>query len=237
MFVKEALFFTENRLLAALPRQDYAYLFSHLEPIYLPRGKVLYDFADPVLSAYFLMSGMASLLSITEDGETTQVSMTGNEGFIGVGAVLRVNKAPFRVVVQIPCKAMRVRADLLVSAFNRGGLLQDLMLRYLHALLMQVTQSAACNRFHTIQERMCRWLLIGHDRVKANRLQMTQESLSHMVGATRTNVTLAANQLKKAGLITYTRGNIEILDRAGLEARSCECYRIITRQIGYLVAA
>ncbi|HEY0005396.1 MAG TPA: Crp/Fnr family transcriptional regulator [Pyrinomonadaceae bacterium] len=237
MLAKEALSLTENRILAALSRQEYAYLFSRLQPVYLSRGKVLYDFADPFSYAYFLTNGMVSLLSITEDGSTTQVSMVGNEGIVGVASVLKVNKAPYRIIVQIPGQALRVRTDVLCSEFNRSGQLQDLMLRYLHALLTQISQSAACNRFHTIEERLCRWLLISHDRVKANMLQLTQETLSHMVGASRTNVTIAANNLKKSGLITYSRGNIEILDRVGLESASCECYRIITEEIGYLCAA
>lgn len=226
-----------NQILAALSRQEYPLLFSHLKPAHLSRGQILYDFADPISSAFFVMSGMVSLLSITEDGSTTQVSMIGNEGVAGVAAILRVNKAPYRIMVQLPGKAMRVRADVLVREFNRGGPLQDLTLRYLHALITQISQSAACNRFHTVGERLCRWLLISHDRVNSNTITLTQEALAHMLGATRTNITEAAAALKRAGLIDYHRGSIRVVDRRGLEKAACECYRVVTEEIGSLRAA
>lgn len=226
-----------NQILAALPRQQYPLLFSHLEPVQLPRSKILYDFSDLISSVFFLTSGMVSLLSITEDGSTTQVSMVGNEGVVGVAAILRVNKAPYRIMVQIPGKAMRVKVEVLVKEFNRGGPLQDKLLRYLHALITQISQSAACNRFHTVKERLCRWLLISHDCVRSDTLVLTQESLSHMLGATRTNVTAAANNLKRTGLIHYRRGDIQIIDRQGLEKAACECYRIVAKEIGCLRAA
>jgi CRP-like cAMP-binding protein len=234
---KEAQVLTANQILAALSRQEYPLLFSHLEPAHLTRGKILYDLGDTISSAYFLLSGMVSLLSITEDGSTTQISMVGNEGLVGIAALLKVNRAPYRVMVQIPGKAMRVSTNMLIREFDRGGPLQNLTCRYLHALISQISQSAACNRFHTVEERLCRWLLISHDRVKADALPLTQEALSHMLGATRTNVTEAANHLKRAGLIDYRRGNIQVVDRPGLESAACECYRVVTAEISSLRVA
>jgi len=233
----ESQILSTNQILAALSRQEYPSLFSHLQIVHLARSEILYDLADPMPSAFFIMSGMISLLSITEDGSTTQVSMVGNEGMVGIPAILRVNKTPYRIMVQIPGKAMRIRSDVLVKEFNRGGPLHDLLLRYIHTLITQISQSAACNRFHTVEQRLCRWLLISHDRVKADTLHLTQEALSHMLGATRTNVTSAAVNLRRAGLIDYRRGKIEIRDRKGMKKAACECYRIVTEEIGCLRAA
>jgi CRP-like cAMP-binding protein len=226
-----------NRILSALPRQKYPLLFSSLQAVSLQRGEVLYDQADPIRSAVFIMSGMVSLLAITEDGSTTQVGVVGDEGLVGIPAILKVSATPYQVIVQVPGRAMRVGAEVLVHEFKRDGPLQEMLLRYLHSLICQISQSAACNRFHLIEQRICRWLLISHDRVKSDELPLTQEALSHMLGATRTNVTQAAAKLKKAGLIQYRHGNIKILRRQGLEELSCECYRVITEAIGLVRAA
>jgi CRP-like cAMP-binding protein len=220
-----------------LPRQKYPLLFSNLQPVQLKRGRVLYNLADPISSAFFITSGMVSLLSTTEEGSTTQVAMVGNEGVAGIPAILKVNKAPYQVIVQISGRAMRVHAEVLINEFNRAGPLQDISLRYIHSLISQISQSAACNRFHTLEQRLCRWLLISHDRINSDVLQLTQESLSHMLGATRTNVTEAASRLKRAQLIDYSRGNIRIADRLGLEKVACECYRVVTDEIGCFRAA
>jgi CRP-like cAMP-binding protein len=226
-----------NQILSALPRQKYPLLFSSLQAVSLQRGEILYDQADPIRSAVFLMSGMVSLLAITEDGSTTQVGVVGDEGLVGIPAILKVSATPYQVIVQVPGRAMRVGAEVLVHEFKRDGPLQEMLLRYLHSLICQISQSAACNRFHLIEQRICRWLLISHDRVKSDDLPLTQEALSHMLGATRTNVTQAAAKLKKAGLIQYRHGNIKILRRSGLEELSCECYRVITEAIGLVRAA
>ncbi len=228
---------TSNQILSALPRQQYPLLFSSLQAVSLHRGEILYDQADPIRSTFFIMSGMVSLLATTEDGSTTQVGMVGDEGLVGIPAILRVSATPYQVIVQIPGRAMRVSVEVLVHEFKRDGPLQEMLLRYLHSLICQISQSAACNRFHRIEERICRWLLISHDRVKSDDLPLTQEVLSHMLGATRTNVTQAAAKLKKAGLIQYRHGHIKILRRPGLEELSCECYRVITEEIGSFQAA
>jgi CRP-like cAMP-binding protein len=228
---------TSNQILSALPRQQYPLLFSNLQPVSLNQGKILYNLADPISAVFFILSGMVSLLSITEDGYTTQVGMVGNEGVVGIAAVLRVSTAPYQVVVQIPGRAMCVRAEVLMKEFSRDGPLQDILLRYIHSLICQISQSAACNRFHTIDQRLCRWLLISHDRAKSDNLPLTQEALSHMLGSSRTNVTKAATALKRAGLIQYRHGNIQVVDRRGVKRLACECYRVITEEIGRFRAA
>jgi len=232
-----SLILTNNQILSALPRQRYPHLFSNLRPVTLARGDVLYDLAGPINSVFFIMSGMVSLLATTENGSTTQVGMVGAEGLAGIPVVLKISKAPYQVSVQIPGRAMRVKAEVLVSEFAREGPLQDILLRYVHSLLCQISQSAACNRFHRIEQRLCRWLLISHDRVRSDDLPLTQEALSHMLGANRTNVTKAASALKRAGLIQYRRGNIRIINRPAMENLSCECYRVITHEIGSFRAA
>lgn len=226
-----------NRLLAALPREEYERLSPHLELVRLPPGKILYNAGEIVRYAYFPRGGMVSLLSITEEGRTIEVGMIGNEGMTGVPVILRSGMAPYQVMVQLAGNALRIRGDALREAFNRGGTLQDLLLRYTHSLLIQVAQSAACNRFHTVEERLCRWLLVSRDRVQTDTIQLTQEFISHMLGVPRTSVTMIASALQKEGLIKYSRGRITLLDRRGLEAASCECYRRVREGISELLIA
>src|SRR5436305_11006561 len=206
---KESIFpFEENRILSALPRGEYARLAAHLEIVRLPQNKTLYDAGSAIRHAYFLKSGMVSLLSITESGATVEVGMVGNEGVAGIPAILRINSTPYQVVVQLPATAARIRVDILKAEFNRGGVLQDLLLRYMHTLLTQISQSAACNRYHSMRARLCRWLLVSRDRVHTGTLHLTQEFLSQMIGAPRTRVTMVARDLQKRGLIRYSRGKI-----------------------------
>jgi len=228
---------TSNQILAALRREEYPLLFSNLQQVDLKRGEVLFDLADRIPSAFFLMSGLVSLFATTEDGSTTQVGMAGNEGLVGVPIILGIDKAPYQVIVQIPGRAMRIGQQTLLTEFSRSGPLQRMLLSYTHSLICQISQSAACNRFHTVEQRLCRWLLIGLDRVESNRLPLTQEALSHMLGASRTNVTKAATALRTAGLIRYHRGDLAIVDRPSMENRACECYRVITEQLGQFYAA
>jgi CRP-like cAMP-binding protein len=180
---------------------------------------------------------MLSLLSITETGRTIEVGMIGNEGMAGIPIILSSGPAPYLVMVQLPCNALRIREGALMAEFKRGGRLQELLLRYTHALLTQVAQSAACNRFHTVEQRLCRWLLVSRDRVRADTLHLTQEFLSHMLGVPRTSVTAVAGALQERGLISYRRGKITILDRPGLEDASCECYRRVREGFRHLLAA
>ena len=226
-----------NRLLAALPREEYERLAPHLELVRLTPGKILYHAGDVVRAAYFPKGGMLCLLSTTERGRTIEVAMIGDEGMAGIPIILRSGTAPYQVMVQLAGNALRVRGDTLRAEFNRGGRLQDLLLRYTHTLLMQVAQSAACNRFHTVEQRLCRWLLVSRDRVQTDTLHLTQEFLSHMLGAPRSSVTAVAVALQTRGLIRYSRGRITLLDRRGLEASSCECYRLVRDGIGHFLAA
>lgn len=230
-------FLAGNQLLAALNRHECEDLLPNLKLTHLSKNKILYEAGDMVRHAYFLKGGMVSLLSTTESGATVEVAMVGNEGMIGVPIILRTNVSPYRIMVQIPGDVMRIQADVLREKFNWGGQLQDLMLRYTHTLLTQINQSAVCNRFHTLDQRLCRWLLISRDRVKSDVLPLTQEFLSHMLGSPRTAVTMVAGQLQKARLIRYSRGRIRLLDPEGLESASCECYRIVRDEIRHFLAA
>jgi len=220
-----------NRLLSALPRNEYERLSRHLELVRLTPGKIFYNPGDIVRYAYFPRGGMICLLSTTESGRTIEVAMIGNEGMAGIPIILRANAAPYQVMVQLAGNALRVRGDVLREEFNRGGRLQDLLLRYTHTLLIQIAQSAACNRFHTVEQRLCRWLLVSRDRVRTDTIHLTQEFLSHMLGVPRTSVTMIAGNLQKQGLITYRRGKIAILNQQRMEAASCECYRLV-REVG-----
>jgi CRP-like cAMP-binding protein len=218
-----------NRLLRALPAADYARLQPHLQPISLPLSEVLCEAGGTMRHAYFIVRGIASLLSTTTDGATVEIGMVGNEGMVGLPILLRGDdpSLPYRVVIQLEGEALRVRLDVLREEFNRHGALHDLLLRFLHPLILQLTQSGVCNHYHTIEERLCRWLLISHDHAESDTIQLTQEIIAHMLGARRTGVSLVAGTLQTAGLISYRRGKITILNREGLEAAACECYRMV----------
>lgn len=226
-----------NRLLAALPPKEYELLLPHLERVHLPLGTILYQAGDRIQYAYFPIEGMVSLVSITEDGEATEVAMVGNEGMVGVPVFLRVNISLYQSVIQISADALRIKADPLRKEFDRGGQLQDVLLRYTHALLTHVSQSAVCNRYHKMDSRLCRWLLIARDRVKSDTFQMTQESIAQMMGAPRTGVTASACRLQDEGLIRYRRGKITILNRHKLEETSCECYSIVREKVDQFLVA
>lgn len=215
---------SRNRLLAVLPPEDYSRLAPHLEPVHLARGETLYEIDETIKYAYFPLSGLISLFSLTEDGATIESAVIGNEGLVGIPIALRDYKSLYQVVVQFPSDAMSIKADVLKRESSRCGRFQDLLLRYTHALLTQVSQSATCNHFHSVKERLCRRLLTGRDLVKTDTLQLTQEMLSQILGAPRTGVTSAIGELQRDGLLHATRGRIQILDVRGLEVNSCECY-------------
>lgn len=226
-----------NRLLSALPKQVYERLRLSLEPVHLPRGRTLYHVGESIRHAYFLTSGMVSLIATAENGSAVAVAMAGNEGMIGIPTLLSINVAPYQLTVQMQADALRIRGDKLKEEFIHSAQLQKLLLRYMHWLLMQITQSALCNRFHTVEERLCRWLVLSHDRASSDTLYLTQEFLSQMLGTPRTNVTMIAGAIQRMGLISCSRGKIKILDRPGLESAACECYRIFNREIVQLDAA
>ncbi len=228
---------TLNRLLAALPHEEYKRFAPQLEPVYLAKGRIIYNADDIVRHAYFPLDGMFSLLSTTKDGSTIEVAVVGNEGMIGIPAILRVDKIPYQVMVQSSAFAMRVNKGSLDREFSRMEGLHDLLLRYTHALLLQVAQWVVCAHFHTVKQRLCCLLLVGRRRVKSDTLYLTQELLAHLLGVTRTRVTMTATTLRREKLIRYCRGTITILNRQALEETACECYRVVTEDIDQLIAA
>jgi CRP-like cAMP-binding protein len=216
-----------NRLLAALPRKEYRRLLPDLEPVTLTFGDVLFDPGERLSHVYFPDNSIISLLSAVDGRELLEVGLVGNDGMAGLPVFLGVSESRSRGLVQGAGDAMRMKAAPLRREVSGGGPLHDLLLRYTHSLLTQVSQSAACNRFHLVNARLARWLLMTHDRVEGDEFRQTQEFLSHMVGVRREQVTLAAGALQKQKLISYSRGHIRILDRAGLEAVSCKCYEAV----------
>ncbi len=216
-----------NQILAALPEIEYQRLVPHLKPINLVVGKVLQEPGETITQVYFPNRAMISLVSIMENGSTTEIGLIGNEGMVGLPVILRGDSTSSRFIVQIPGTAMRLSADILRREFQLGGKLQQLLLLYTQALLTQVSQSAACNRQHTIEERLARWLLSVQDCVLSDKLPLTQEFIANMLGTRRSGVTVAAGTLQNAGMIRYRRGMITILNQEELEATSCECYRLV----------
>lgn len=226
---------TGNKILASLPEDELASLARHLETVHLEKGKVVYITGDRIRYAYFPIGGLFSLLSTTETGSTVEIAMVGNEGMVGLPVILKNGTTPYEVTVQIATEAFRIKAEALQEEFNKGGALQEFVLRYLNVLIAQVSQLTICNRFHTLELALSRWLLTAQDRVNSESLNLTQETISQALGVPRTGVTMAAGTLQRAGLIRYSRGKIVILDRPKLEANSCECYRIINDQIHHFL--
>lgn len=224
-----------NRILAALPAEQFARLQQHLSPVSIERDKVLYITGDEIRYVYFPTSGLVSLLSTTETGSTVEAAMVGNEGIIGLPVILKNKMIPFEVTVQTQTDAFRIKAEDLQEEFDRGEALHELILRYLNLLIAEITQSALCHRFHTVEEALGRWLLMAQDRLHTDSLNLTQEIISHALGVPRTGVTMAARSLQGHGLIRYSRGKITIVDRAGLEAYSCECFRIIRDELSHFL--
>ena len=226
----------ENWILNSLPQEEHESLLPMLQPTSLPPGQIIYVPDDYIEYVYFPSRGMV-LVSVTEDGATVEIGMVGNEGMIGIPIILGADIMPYQAEVQVEGDALKMRAEALKREFDQGGELQKLLLLYTNVLIAQLAQSALCNRFHTVGERLCRWLLITSDRVKSNEFKLTQDDLSHMMGSHRPNVTVAARVLQNAGLIHYSRGQITIIDRDGLEAAACECYRIVKQKFDQMVEA
>lgn len=216
-----------NRLLASLPKKEYQRLLPELEQVPLAFGDTLYEPGDDIDHVYFPDSGIISLLSEVESRKALEVGIVGNEGVAGLPVVLGVSVSLNHGLVQSAGTAMRMKAAALRREFKRDGALQRLLHRYLHSLLTQISQSAVCNRFHAVDARLARWLLMTHDRVGADEFQLTQEFLSNMLGVRREAVSKAAGELQKRDFVNYSRGHITVLNRAGLEATACRCYRII----------
>lgn len=221
---------TGNKILTALPQEELTNVRRHLEDVYFEKGEVVYMTGDRIRYAYFPVAGLFSLTSNTADGSTAEIAMIGKEGIVGHSVVLNHGIAPYEVSVQLSTYAVRVRAEVLEEEFQKGGVLQELVLRYLDMLIAQVSQLTVCNRYHVLEKALSRWLLIAQDLGNSQSLNLTHESISQALGVPRTGVTMAAGALQRAGLIRYSRGKIVILDRTQLEANSCECYRIIHNQ-------
>jgi len=219
----------KNRLLAALPEDDYQRLLPALEPFALEHGKVLYEIDEPIKYLYFPFQAVVSLVTQMKDGKIVEVAVVGNEGVTGLALLLGQEKSAERAIVQIPNGGVRAKADVILKEFERGDGLHTTFLRYVNSLLRQVAQTAACNASHTIEERLSRWLLMCHDRVESDQINLTQEFIAEMLGTRRATVNVGAINLQSAGLIKYNRGRIQIIDRPGLERSSCECYEAVRK--------
>ena len=225
----------QNHLLAVLPEPEAERLFPHLEPVPLLLGKALYESGERLNHVYFPTTAIVSLLYVMENGASAEIAVVGNEGIVGIALFMGGETMPNRAVVQSAGHGYRLKGHLLTQEFDRSGVLQHLLLRYTLALLTQMAQTAVCNRHHTVDQQLCRWLLLSLDRLPANELSMTQELIANMLGVRREGVTEAAGKLQKAGLINYNRGHITVLDRPGLEARVCECYEVVNKEFRRLL--
>ncbi len=219
-----------NRLLAILPDSDYERMQPHLEPVQLELGRAIYESGGAQGYVYFPTNSIVSLLYVMADGSSAEIAIVGVDGVVGIALFMGGESTPSRAVVQSAGYAYRLRAGLLKSEFKLGGTLQQVLLRYTQALITQMSQTAVCNRHHSVEQQLCRWLLLSLDRLPSNELIMTQELIANMLGVRREGVTEAAGHLQAAGLIHYSRGRITVLDRPGLEARACECYAVVQRE-------
>jgi CRP-like cAMP-binding protein len=226
----------QNHLLAAAPGDVQRRLFPHLELLELPLGEVLYESGDVSRHVYFPTDSIVSLLYVMEDGASAEISVVGNEGVIGISVFMGGESTPSRAIVQSAGHAYRLPGQRLKDEFNRDADMRLLMLRYTQALITQMAQTAVCNRHHSIDQQLCRWILLSLDRLPSNQLGMTQELIANMLGVRREGVTHAAGKLQKLGVIEYHRGHISVLDRPKLEGLSCECYAVVKKETDRLVA-
>jgi CRP-like cAMP-binding protein len=226
-----------NRLLAALPEDDYARLQPQLELVPLPLGWAVYESGGQQSYMYFPTTAIVSLLYVMEDGASAEIAVVGNEGLVGIALFMGGETTPSRAVVQSAGEGYRLKGSVLKGEFERGGVLQHLLLRYTQALITQMAQTAVCNRHHSVEQQLCRWLLLSLDRLPSNQLVMTQELIANMLGVRREGVTQAASKLQDAGIIEYSRGKITVLDRPKLEALVCECYSVVRRETDRLFPA
>lgn len=226
----------QNHLLAALPTAEFEPLAAQLELVPMPLGQMLYEPGGQLQHAYFPTTCIVSLHYVTESGATAETAGVGSEGVVGVSLFMGGNTTSSSAVVQTAGHAYRLEKHKLLQEFNRAGLLQRLLLRYTQALLTQMAQTAVCNRRHTLEQQLCRWLLMTLDRLPTNELVMTQELVASMLGVRREGVTETAGNLQRAGCISYRRGHIAVLDRSGLESRACECYAVVKKEMSRLLS-
>ena len=224
-----------NQLLAALPDSEWQRWQSHLEPMHMPLGQVLYEPGATLSHVYFPTDAIVSLLYVMENGASAEIAVVGNEGIVGISLFMGGESTPSRAVVQSAGSGFRLRAQMMKEEFNRAGPVLHLFLRYTQALITQMAQTAVCNRHHSLDQQLCRWLLLSLDRLQNNELVMTQELIANMLGVRREGVTEGALKLQEAGLIRYARGRITVLDREGLEKRTCECYDVVKKEYDRLL--
>ncbi|MES2355636.1 MAG: Crp/Fnr family transcriptional regulator [Pseudomonadota bacterium] len=227
---------TQNHLLAALPTAEFNRLSPHLELISMPLGEVLYESGGQLQHVYFPTTSIISLLYVLEDGASAEIAVVGNEGLLGISLFMGGDTTPSRAVVRSAGYGYRLNAQLLKQEFNRAGPVLRLLLRYTQALITQMTQTAVCNRHHSIEQQLCRCLLLTLDRLSSNSVTMTQDLIANMLGVRREGVTEAAGNLQRAELIRYNRGHIEVLDRPGLEKAVCECYAVVKIEFDRLLS-
>jgi CRP-like cAMP-binding protein len=227
----------QNHLLAALPAAEFDALAAHLEPVSLKVGEMLYEPGGQLQHAYFPTTAIVSLHYVTESGASCEAAGVGNEGVVGVSLFMGGNTTASSAVVQMAGQAYRLGRRLLKQEFERGGVLQRLLLLYTQALMTQMSQTAVCTRHHSIDQQMCRWLLLTLDRLPSTELVITQEMVAGMLGVRRESVTETAGKLQRAGIISYRRGHISVLNRAGLEAGACECYAVVKKELDRLLSS
>ena len=226
----------QNHLLAALPTAEFERLVAHLELVPMPLGDMLYEPGGKLQHAYFPTTAIVSLHYVMESGASAEAAGVGNEGVVGISLFMGGDTTPSSAVVQTAGHAYRLEGRLLKQEFNRAGLMQRLLLRYTQALITQMTQTAACNRHHSVEQQLCRWLLLTLDRVSSRELIMTQELVASMLGVRREGITEVAGKLQRAGVIRYRRGHIAVLERSGLETRACECYAVVRKELNRLLS-
>jgi len=227
---------SQNHLLAALPTADFERLAAHLELVPMPLGEILYEPGAEMQHAYFPTTAIVSLHYVMASGASAESAGVGNEGLVGISLFMGGDTTPSSAVVQTAGHGYRLAGRLLKQEFVRGGLMQHLLLRYTQALITQMTQTAACNRHHSVQQQLCRWLLLTLDRLPSRELVMTQELVASMLGVRREGITEAAGNLQRAGIIRYRRGHIAVLERSGLETRACECYAVVKKELARLLS-
>ncbi len=226
---------SSNALLASMPPAEWARIAPQLEAVELPLGKVLYESGASMSHVYFPTTAIVSLLYVMEDGASAEIAVVGQEGVVGIALFMGGETTPSRAVVQSAGHGYRLRAPAIKEEFNRSGPVMHLLLRYTQALITQMAQTAVCNRHHSLDQQLCRWLLLSLDRLSGSELVMTQELIANMLGVRREGVTEAALKLQRLGLIRYARGHITVLDRPGLEARVCECYSVVKKEYDRLL--
>src|SRR6188768_4473605 len=220
----------DNHILDALPDEERERLFPHLSFVLMPLGKVLYESGETLKHIYFPTDSIVSLLYVMKDGASAEIAVVGNEGAIGVALFMGGETTPSRAIVQSAGSAFRLDGKRLKIEFNRHGQMLHVLLRYTQALITQMAQTAVCNRHHSVNQQLCRWLLLSLDRLRSNELKMTQELIANMLGVRREGVTAAAGELQKAGVIRYSRGRISVLNRTKLEKLACECYSVVKKE-------